>query len=111
MALMPTMFFGQGEEMFRPGYSVQGAIPARSVSDQMITGRDNINLVPERALAGYALEHQDPQFMDSLQKFSVPGMAGQLTAFEINGDSMMPTITNGDIVICEPLERGDAITR
>ena len=27
-------------------------------------------------------------------------------AFEINGDSMLPTITNGDVVVCEPIERG-----
>ena len=60
-------------------------------------------------MAGYALEYQDREYLDSLHKFSVPGLAGQLIAFEINGDSMMPTITSGDIVICAPLERGDVL--
>ena len=95
--------FGISDEMFAPGH---GGLPSRSMADRQRGPRDNIMLVPERALAGYALEYQDREFMDSLQKFSVPGMEGQLLAFEISGDSMMPTITNGDTVICEPLERG-----
>lgn len=101
--------FGQSKEMFRSGFSVQGAIPARSLDEQSQGGLRNITLVPEKALAGYALEHQDNEFLESLQKFSVPGLSGQLVAFEINGDSMTPTITSGDIVICEPLERGDVL--
>ena len=71
--------------------------------------RQNITLVPNRALAGYAIEHHDADFMDDLPKFSVPNMDGKMIAFEINGDSMYPTVTNGDIVICEPLERGDTL--
>jgi plasmid maintenance system antidote protein VapI len=71
--------------------------------------RQNITLVPRKALAGYAMNPGDWTFLDSLQKFSVPGLEGDLTAFEISGDSMLPTITNGDIVICEPMERGEPI--
>jgi transcriptional regulator with XRE-family HTH domain len=71
--------------------------------------RLNITLVPRKALAGYAMNPGDWAFLDSLQKFSVPGLEGDLTAFEISGDSMLPTITNGDVVICEPIERGEPI--
>lgn len=71
--------------------------------------RLNITLVPRKALAGYAMSPGDWSFLDSLQRFSVPGLEGNLTAFEISGDSMLPTITNGDIVICENLERGEPI--
>lgn len=71
--------------------------------------RLNITLVPRKALAGYAMNPGDWTFLDSLQKFSVPGLEGDLTAFEISGDSMLPTITNGDVVICEPMERGEPI--
>ncbi len=98
--------FGIEEEMFLGGQMPDGEIPVRSIDEQQRGGRENIVLVPERALAGYALEHQDSDFIDNLQKFSIPGMDGELVAFEINGDSMMPTITNGDIVVCEPTERG-----
>jgi plasmid maintenance system antidote protein VapI len=71
--------------------------------------RLNITLVPRKALAGYAMNPGDWTFLDSLQKFSIPGLEGDLTAFEISGDSMLPTITNGDVVICEPMERGEPI--
>ena len=60
-------------------------------------------------MAGYALEHQDEGYLAELPKFSIPNLEGNLLAFEINGDSMYPTITNGDIVVCEPLERGDPL--
>ena len=68
--------------------------------------RQNITLVPDRALAGYALEHQDQDYLKELPRFAVPHLSGELMAFEISGDSMLPTITNGDLVVCEPVERG-----
>ena len=71
--------------------------------------RNNITLVPQKAMAGYAMRPGDWHFLDSLQKFSIPGLEGNLTAFEISGDSMLPTITNGDIVVCEPIERDEPI--
>ncbi|MEM6966841.1 MAG: S24 family peptidase [Bacteroidota bacterium] len=36
--------------------------------------------------------------------FRIPGVNGDLVAFNINGNSMMPTISSGDMVICSPLE-------
>lgn len=36
--------------------------------------------------------------------FRIPGINGDLVAFNINGDSMAPTIRTGDMVICAPLE-------
>lgn len=101
--------FGNSDDMFMPGVGESGTIPSRSI-DERTTGRRNITLVPERALAGYAVDHQDPAFLDNLQKFAIPGMEGNgLIAFEISGDSMLPTITDGDLVICEPLERGEPL--
>lgn len=94
--------FGLSDDMFL----VQEDVPTYGRRDMHIVGRNNIVLVNERARAGYATEHQDTRYLESLQRFSVPGMEGQLVAFEISGDSMTPTITNGDLVICEPIERG-----
>jgi phage repressor protein C with HTH and peptisase S24 domain len=99
--------FGNSEEMFMD--TQQDALPTRSVNDRQFNGRRNITLVPNRALAGYALEYQDNSFMEALQKFSIPSLEGELIAFEISGDSMMPTITNGDLVVCQPLERGEPL--
>ena len=78
----------------------------RAVDEAYYSGRMNITLVPYKAVAGYAMQRQDRDFIESLQQFSIPGLEGQLIAFEISGDSMFPTITNGDLVVCEPLERG-----
>lgn len=102
-----NFLFGQSEEMLLA--QTDGDIPIRSLYERREAGRQNIVLVPERAIAGYAVEHQDDAYLDQLQRFSVPGIEGDLTAFEINGDSMLPTITNGDLVICETLAPGDRI--
>lgn len=107
--LNANFVFGNSDDMFLEGQSLFGELPTRSLRDRQKGGRENILLVPERALAGYALEHQDRDYLDSLQRFSIPNMEGSLTAFEISGDSMLPTITNGDVVICEPLERGEPL--
>ena len=103
--LNANYLFGLSPDMFleEPGLA---DIPIRSLQEKRFGGRENITLIPERALAGYAMEHQDRTYIESLQKFSIPGMQGNLLAFEISGDSMMPTVTNGDLVVCEPIERG-----
>jgi transcriptional regulator with XRE-family HTH domain len=100
--------FGLGDSMF-VGQKSDANIPVRSMGERFFSGRANITLVPNRAMAGYALEHQDDNFINDLPKFSIPNLDGSLIAFEISGDSMYPTITNGDIVVCEPLERGDPL--
>ena len=41
------------------------------------------------------------------QRFHIPGLNGDLVAFNINGNSMEPTISAGDMVICTPLENND----
>lgn len=98
--------FGISNEMFlEPPAGIFGDVPTRSLDERQSGGRQNITLVPERALAGYALEHQDREFLDNLQKFSIPNLDGELVAFEISGDSMMPTVTNGDLVVCEKIDR------
>lgn len=101
--------FGLGEQMFSQHGKPGTAIPVRSLDERQFGGRLNITLVPNRAMAGYALEHGDNGYLAELPKFSIPNLDGNLIAFEITGDSMYPTITNGDIVVCEPLERGDPL--
>ena len=77
--------------------------------DWSSNGRQNIMLVQQKAVAGYAMQASNPAFTNDLPRFSVPGLEGQLVAFEISGDSMYPTLTNSDIVVCERLERGEPI--
>ncbi len=101
--------FGASNEMFLAGSGMDGELPSRSWQDHESGGRQNIILVPNRAMAGYALEHQDSSFLQSLQRFTIPGLEGELISFEISGDSMMPTITSGDVVVCEKVERGEPL--
>ena len=101
-----NFLFGLSDEVFTLG----GAdFPVLLKNDRTFIGKQNITLVPDRALAGYALATNTPQYLADFPKFSIPGFEGGLIAFEISGDSMMPTITNGDIVVCELLERGEPI--
>lgn len=106
--LNANYMFGISEDMFLVD-PLSGGLPTLPLSEKLIGPRENITLVHEKALAGYATEHQDKHFLNDLQKFSIPGLDGQLMAFEIKGDSMYPTITNGDLVVCEPLERGNPL--
>ena len=42
--------------------------------------------------------------LEENERFTIPGMEGDLVAFNISGESMAPTILTGDMVICKPLE-------
>lgn len=99
--------FGRSDEMFAGEQSSD--LPSLSIAEKIYGGRNNITLVPQKAMAGYAVENNNPAYLEKFQKFSVPNVEGQLIAFEISGDSMLPNITNGDIVVCEPLERGNPL--
>jgi transcriptional regulator with XRE-family HTH domain len=63
----------------------------------------NIILVPVKAQAGYARARLEPEFLQSYPAFNLPGIQfrnATFRAFEVAGDSMHPTIHNGDILIC-----------
>ncbi|MEM9921615.1 MAG: S24 family peptidase [Bacteroidota bacterium] len=42
--------------------------------------------------------------LEENESFHIPGLEGDLVAFNINGESMSPTILAGDMVICTPLK-------
>ena len=70
---------------------------AISVNDE---GRENIEFVPVKASAGYTSGHSDPDFIESLPRFTLPNLSPNQTyrAFEIRGDSMLPVLP-GTIVV------------
>ncbi|NRB61511.1 MAG: S24 family peptidase [Saprospiraceae bacterium] len=100
--------FGISLQMFLPNAEITGGIPARDKEERQFGRSGNIVLAPLRALAGDAI-NQESNNNDNLPRFSIPGLDGNLIAVEISGDSMLPTITNGDLVICEKLRRGAPI--
>ncbi len=44
-----------------------------------------------------------------IENFHIPGIHGDHVAFVIDGNSMYPTITNGDMVICRFLNTGEPL--
>jgi len=67
--------------------------------------RENIELVPQKAAAGYLNGYADPEYIEELPKFHLPILPGNATyrAFEISGDSMLP-LRSGTIVIGQFVE-------
>jgi len=68
-------------------------------------GVENIELIPQKASAGYLNGYADPEYLEELPKFRLPFLSGSGTyrAFEITGDSMLP-LEQGTIIIGKYLE-------
>jgi phage repressor protein C with HTH and peptisase S24 domain len=63
-------------------------------------GKDTILAVPLVAQEGYRSKHDDAGYLSGLSSFVVPYFTeGNYRAFEVEGDSMEPTIRHGDYVI------------
>lgn len=63
-------------------------------------GEENIIYVPVKARAGYMLGYGDPQFIQSLSAYRLPGYTnGTYRIFEVEGHSMFPTLQDADRVI------------
>jgi SOS-response transcriptional repressor LexA len=61
---------------------------------------ENIVMVDKKAAAGYLQHQQDPEFIAKLPAFRLPGYRGKtFRAFEITGDSMLPGIVSGDMIV------------
>jgi len=71
--------------------------------------KQNIELVKEQALAGYAVGYSDPEFVRELPRFTLPQLTeGTYRAFEIKGDSM-PPIEEGYFVIGKYVESWEGL--
>jgi SOS-response transcriptional repressor LexA len=67
-------------------------------------GRPDIPFVPVKAAAGYLAGYADPEFIDELNTFTLPMLSGgNYRAFEIIGDSMLPT-PSGSVIVGEKVE-------
>jgi hypothetical protein len=62
--------------------------------------RNKILYAPVEAFASSA---NDAQFQGESEFFQIPGLQGDFIAFAVRGNSMQPTINQGDIVICRSL--------
>ncbi|GET35145.1 hypothetical protein PbJCM13498_40080 [Prolixibacter bellariivorans] len=64
------------------------------------SNNENVEYVPVKAKAGYMAGYNDPEFIASLPKYSLPNLPAQGTfrVFPSIGDSMLPVPENSDIV-------------
>lgn len=82
----------------------KGSYLARRRSLKMASGRSEIQFVPVKAAAGYLAGYADPEFIDELNTFTLPMLTGgNYRAFEIIGDSMLPT-PSGSVIVGEKVE-------
>lgn len=72
--------------------------------------KENVELVMQKASAGYLSGYQDVEFVKDLPKISMPVLPRNKTyrAFEIQGDSMLPVLP-GSIIFGEYLEAVSSI--
>jgi transcriptional regulator with XRE-family HTH domain len=71
---------------------------------KLASGRSDIPFVPVKAAAGYLAGYADPEFVDELNTFTLPMLSGgNYRAFEIIGDSMLPT-PSGSVIVGEKVE-------
>jgi len=68
-------------------------------------GRERAVLVPVKAQAGYLSGYGDPEFIQGLHTYSIPGCEdGTYRIFEVAGDSMLNTLRPGDLVVARYVE-------
>ena len=77
---------------------------ARRRAIKLASGRPDIPFVPVKAAAGYLAGYADPEFVDELNTFTLPMLSGgNYRAFEIVGDSMLPT-PSGSVIVGEKVD-------
>src|SRR6516165_4644532 len=77
---------------------------AKRRAQKLAAASNEIQLVPVKAAAGYLAGYGDPEFLDELNTFTLPMMApGNYRAFEIVGDSMLPT-PSGSVIVGEKVD-------
>lgn len=76
-----------GQDVYISGSKLR--VLATTVNNQ---NEENIELVPEKAKAGYASGFADPEFISELPVFTLPFLSKntKYRTFQLNGDSMLP---------------------
>ncbi len=92
-------------EVTKNQVQVRNAILTMDLKDTAL-----IPLIGEEAHAGYIKGYQDTDYLGTLDVYKIPGYEnGNYRLFEINGDSMIPTIHPREIVVSEHAEDWEEI--
>lgn len=107
LEVISDMFKVTLDELLRQNLSeIKGSsyLTKRRQLKMMNADRNIIHFVPVKAAAGYLAGYADSEFLDELNTFTLPMLAGgNYRAFEIVGDSMMPT-PSGSVIVAEKVE-------
>lgn len=98
------------DELLRKDLSeITSSYLVRRREQKMASSGAVIQFVPVKAAAGYLTGYADQEFIDELNTFTLPMLgAGHYRAFEIVGDSMLPT-PSGSIIVGEKVEGPEQI--
>jgi transcriptional regulator with XRE-family HTH domain len=111
LEIISEMFKLSLDELFLKDLSVEsGSYLMKRRQQKMMSKQEDrnvISFVPVKAAAGYLAGYADAEFIDELNTFTLPMLSGgNYRAFEIIGDSMLPT-PSGSIIVCEKTENLD----
>ena len=110
LEVVADMFKLSLDELLRKDISDnKGNYLAKRRAQKLASGRADIPFVPVKAAAGYLAGYADPEFIDELNTFTLPMLTGgDYRAFEIVGDSMMPT-PSGSVIVGEKIDNFDEV--
>lgn len=85
----------------------------KSTSSKNLSKSANADDIPlvDKNVAGYLKNHGSSEYLKQLAKYQIPGfeIAENHHIFQVEGDSMQPTLQSGDFLICEFCNRLDDI--
>ena len=111
MEILCEMFKLTLDDLMRKDLSNTGNnyMAKRRQLKMMTAERNVIHFVPVKAAAGYLAGYADTEFIDELNTFTLPMLTGgNYRAFEIIGDSMLPT-PSGSIIVGEKVDSIDDV--
>jgi len=106
LEIIADMFKLSLDELLLKDLSVSSGsyLAKRRQQKMMSADRNLIHFVPVKAAAGYLASYADTEFIDELNTFTLPMLSGgNYRAFEIIGDSMLPT-PSGSIIVGEKID-------
>ena len=95
----PDYLFGRSPRMLKEATegSTYTGVPQVVAVDH--AGEENVVYVPIKARAGYLSGYGDAEYIESLPSFSMPQLTnGTYRCFEVQGNSMVRTFFDGDLV-------------
>jgi len=104
----PDYLFGKSNTMLKSDVTSSSSNYSEMpqvVSVDAKTGDENIVFVPMQARAGYLSGYGDASYIEQLPSFSMPHLNnGTFRCFEVQGNSMVRTFFDGDLVFGKYIE-------